>query len=101
MPAPPVDCQIHSSGINMRLDEIMAELKNIRGAFPSGPDGVADIYGHRNYHEAKIRAAKAEESFWTELRLELAKKGAWALILVLLGLIVAGVAAKLGIGGGR
>lgn len=59
-------------------------------AFPDGPDA------HRAAHEAMIRAAQSEERFWLDLRLDLAKKGIWSIILVLIGLVFFGLSVKLG-----
>jgi len=42
-------------------------------------------------------AADAQEKFWIELKLEIAKKGVWGLLIVICGLIVVGVSAKLGL----
>ena len=64
-------------------------------------DGKVDFAGHRRAHDAMIRAAKAEEDFWREMKLDLAKKGAWGLFLILCGLVVAGISVKLGFGAAR
>ena len=77
------------------LETILQRLDALSEAFPVDASGRADIAGHRRYHDAKIAAAKAEEAFWRELRLELAKKGAWALLLVVIGLFAGGVIAYL------
>jgi hypothetical protein len=45
------------------------------------PDG--DWEGHRRYHEAVIKKMEARTKFYDELRAELAKKGMWALILMM------------------
>lgn len=82
--------------IDRRFDEVMAELKKVHGAFASDDAGDVDFEGHRKFHEEKVRAAKAEAEFWRELKLEIAKKGLWSLLVVICGLIVVGVSAKLG-----
>lgn len=87
--------------VEEHLDLILAELQNFKSAFPVTAQGEVDVDGHRRYHEAKIKAALAEESFWRELKLDLAKKGAWFLLLVILGLVVMGAMAKMGIGGAK
>jgi hypothetical protein len=94
----PADClvEVKSCPFEAKLDAILHELGSLKKAFPEDEDGEADFPGHRRYHDAKIAAAKAEETFWRELRLELAKKGAWGLLLIILGLLVAGIAAKTG-----
>jgi len=61
-------------------------------AFPEG-----DIAAHRQGHEAQIRAAKAQETFWQELRLDLVKKGLGGLVVLLLGLVVAGLGVRFGL----
>ena len=63
-------------------------------AFPGG-----DMTGHRKEHEARIAASKAQEDFWRELRLDIAKKGTWVLLVTILGLGVAGFVTKGGIAG--
>lgn len=83
--------------IEDRLDEILAEIKKIHGAFPRDEDGDTDFSGHRNAHEEMIRAAKAQEAFWNELRLDVAKKGVWGILIILVGLVLTGAAAKFGL----
>lgn len=56
-------------------------------AFPDGPES------HRVAHEQMIAAAKAEESFWRELKLDLAKKGLWGIVTILCGMVVLGFGA--------
>lgn len=85
--------------IDKRFDEIMDELRNISSAFAKNPDGTVDFDGHRRYHEAMIQAASAQEQFWRELKLEIAKKGVWGLLTIICGLVIVGIAAKFGIGG--
>lgn len=83
--------------IDDRLDEILSEVRKIHNAFPRTDGGDADFEGHRRYHEAMIRAANAQEKFWKELKLDVAKKGVWGLLVIVVGLAVLGLAAKLGI----
>lgn len=78
------------------LGDLNTKMETILGAFPVDKDGNVDTRGHRDYHEASIRAARAQEKFWIELRRDLAKKGIWALIIIVTGLIVTGVSAKFG-----
>ena len=82
--------------IDDRLDEILAEVRKIHGAFPRDNNGETDFDGHREYHEAMIRAAEAQAEFWKELRLDIAKKGTWGLIITIGALIVIGLSTKLG-----
>lgn len=83
--------------IEQKLDLILAEMKSLKAAFPRNPDGTTDFDGHRRYHEQLIKAAEAETEFWRELKLDIAKKGMWGLLVILCGLILAGLAAKLNI----
>lgn len=83
--------------IESQLDEILAELKKIHGAFPRDEQGGTDFTGHREAHESMIKAARAQEQFWNELKLDVAKKGIWGILIIVVGLIMAGLAAKLGI----
>lgn len=83
--------------IDRRFDEVMAELKRIHGAFVSNEDGATDFEGHRRFHEEKLRAARAEAEFWADLKLEIAKKGIWSLLVIVCGLVVIGLSAKLGL----
>ena len=80
------------STIETQLIEIKLCVSSIKSAFPEG-----DLDGHRKYHEAKIKAAVAEEAFWTDLKLDVAKKGAWSVLIILIGLVVLGIGAKFGI----
>lgn len=86
--------------IDKRFDEIMAELRKINGAFPRDVDGEVDHEGHRKYHESLIRAAEAQEQFWRDIRMDVAKKGVWAAIIIVLGLLVVGIQFKLGLSAG-
>lgn len=85
------------SHVEQQLDAILAELKVLKGGFPENEDGSIDVAGHRKYHEEMIAAAKAQTEFWRELKLEIAKKGIWGLIILVLGLILSGLAIKTGI----
>lgn len=75
------------------IHNIKSNISSLLTAFPN-----KDVKGHCDYHDAKIKAAEAEERFWNELKLDLAKKGVWGLLIVLSGLIVIGLTAKLGMG---
>lgn len=80
-----------------RLDEILAEVRKIHGAFPRTHEGETDFDGHREYHEAMIRAAEAQAAFWNELKLDVVKKGVWGAVVIIVGLVLTGLAAKFGI----
>lgn len=60
-------------------------------AFPDGPEA------HCEAHQAMIKAAQAQEKFWSELRLDVAKKGIWGVMVIICGLILTGAAAKIGV----
>lgn len=83
--------------LDKRFDEVMETLQKMNGAFAKNPDGSVDYDGHRKYHEAMIEAAEAQTIFWRELKLEIAKKGVWGLLIVICGLILVGLSAKLGL----
>ena len=67
------------------------QFSEIMRAFPDGTER------HRAAHEAMIKAAQAQEQFWRDLRIDIAKKGVWGLMVILCGLVIAGAAAKFGI----
>ena len=83
--------------IEKLLTDMSAQLTSVVKAFPVGEDGSIDADGHRSYHEALIRSAKAQEKFWLELKQDLIKKGLWAVIFVVVGLVITGLSAKLGL----
>lgn len=85
-------------GIEQELHALNAKIS---AAFPSDDTGHIDFIGHRRAHEAMIKAAHAQEDFWRELRLDIAKKGAWGLLIIIVGLVLVGVSAKFGIGAPR
>lgn len=84
--------------LDKRFDEVIEVLNKMNGAFAKTPDGSIDYDGHRRYHEQMIAAASAQEQFWRELKLEIAKKGIWGLLVIICGLVVVGISAKLGWG---
>lgn len=79
------------------LNKMNATLTEFSEAFPRDKNGRPDFGGHRDYHDAKIAAARAEAQFWTELRLDIAKKGAVGLIVIVIGLLFVGLQVKFGI----
>jgi len=93
---PPPNCT--NDDLEVKIDEILKTLHGMTGAFAKNEDGSIDFEGHRRYHESMIRAANAQERFWVELKLEIAKKGVWGLLVVICGLVIVGLSAKLGIG---
>ena len=74
-----------------RIEE-QERWEKVLSAFPN-----EDPLKHRLYHEAVMRAAEAQEKFWNELRLDVAKKSAWGVMILLIGLLLAGLAAKTGV----
>lgn len=84
--------------IEHKLDLILVEVKHMRSAFPKNEDGEVDYDGHRKYHESLIRAAEAQEAFWTDLKKEIIKKGVLGALVIAIGLLWLGAQAKLGIG---
>ncbi|MFT4068926.1 hypothetical protein [Paraburkholderia sp.] len=61
-----------------KVDEAIRRIDDLHKAFPDG-----DWDGHRRYHEAIIRKAEDRAQFYRELRGEMAKKGLWAVVVVL------------------
>lgn len=82
--------------LDQRFDEVLGELKKMQTGFPRNADGTVDFDGHRRYHESMIEAAKAQTEFWRDLKLEIAKKGVWSLLVIVCGLVTLGLSAKLG-----
>lgn len=76
--------------LDEKVDEALAILATIAYAFPDGPEA------HRHAHEAMIKASAAQERFWNELKLDIAKKGLWGLLVVVVGLVLVGAATKVG-----
>lgn len=77
--------------VEEKLDIIIQTLDDISDAFPDGPEK------HREAHESWIASKKAEEKFWSELKLDIAKKGVWGLLTILTGLVLIGLSIKLGL----
>lgn len=75
-----------------KLERLTTAIEEFEKGFPDG-----DIRGHRLYHERLIRNVMAQEDFWNGLKSDLAKKGLWAVLLIVVGLIIAGLSAKIGL----
>lgn len=60
-----------------KVEEVIRRVDDLHDAFPGG-----DWISHRKYHENLIRKLEAKEKFYDDLRAELAKKGLWAVIVV-------------------
>ena len=98
MPEPKTDHTEQSiNNIEEKLDQVLADLKTIKDAFPEDEFGNVDTIGHRRYHEEMISAARAQTKFWEELRRDLIKKGLMWGLLAVIGLAVTGLAVKTGI----
>lgn len=76
--------------IDVSVKELHEIIMDIKDAFPNG-----DLDGHRRAHESMIKAAEAEERFWESVKLDVVKKGVWAVIIVVASLFVVGVYYKL------
>lgn len=86
---PPEKTAAHS--LEAKVDLVLSQLVYINRAFPDGVDS------HRKAHEAMMKAAIAEERFWTELKLDIAKKGVMTLLITLFGLAAVGLSVKFGL----
>lgn len=76
-----------------RIEALIDALKH--DAFPDG------LEKHRDYHQAKINAAKDEAEFWKAAKLELTKVGVSTIagvLKIILGLAFVGLLYKLGLG---
>lgn len=82
--------------LHKRVEDIEENIVVIIKAFPH-IDSEADFDGHRKAHEAMIKAAQAQERFWNEMKLDIAKKGTVGLLVIIIGLVMTGLATKLGI----
>ena len=60
-------------------------IKQLELGFPDGP------LPHRAYHQAAIDSAKAQEKFWSDLNTDLKKKGIYAILWILVGLLVVNI----------
>ena len=84
----------HEDRERLWINKLINDLKS--EAFPSG-----DLTGHCDYHESKIRAARAEEEFWHTAKSEAIKHGVSGLFVVVkltATLALLGLAWKLGFG---
>lgn len=71
-----------------KIDRVIS-LLNI--AFPQGAEE------HGKVHSEWLKAKQAEAAFWTEMKLDIAKKGVFGLLIILLGLVIVGIQFKLGL----
>ena len=74
--------------VEEKLDMALELIESIIDAFPEGPAK------HREVHEVWMQAKKAETDFWLQLKLDIAKKGTWGLLIIILGLFWVGVTTK-------
>lgn len=63
--------------IEKEIQVLTERVDDLTKGFPNG-----DPDGHRLYHEATIKRIEARARFYEDLRAELAKKGIWALIVL-------------------
>lgn len=77
--------------VEQKVDEALSLLEAIMEAFPEGPAK------HREVHEVWMQAKREEVAFWREMKLDIAKKGAWGLLIMILGLIAVGLSSKTGV----
>lgn len=77
--------------MEQKLDLALELLDQILYAFP---DGIPE---HRAAHVAWLKAKDAEIQFWQELKLDIAKKGTWGILVVIVGLIFVGLTVKAGV----
>lgn len=80
-----------------KIDRMMEEMHSINGAFIRNEDNTIDYDGHRRYHASIVASMNAQEKFWNDLKLDLAKKGLWFVLLVVAGFVVLGIQTKLGL----
>lgn len=73
----------NTSNLELMQRELKVAIDRIDDLARGFPGGDPD--GHRRAHEALIRKAEERARFYEDLRGELAKKGVWA-VLVLLGI---------------
>lgn len=73
-----------------KVVEAIRGIDELRKAFPDG-----DVAGHRIYHASLIDKNKASADFYQKLRIELASKGLWALVLLLGAALVTYVKVRL------
>ena len=78
--------------VNQHIAREELDFGEFRRAFPND-----DPAGHRRFHDSEIEAALDRKKLWGELRKELLSKGLWSVLLILVGLVVTGAAAKLGV----
>ena len=79
--------------IKEMIDEAIGGAKSqLLHAFPDG------IEHHREAHERMIAAARAEEAFWKDLKVDIAKKSIWGIMHILILLTLGTLAIKLGVG---
>jgi len=76
----------HAEKLETHMDREEKQLRMLMDAFPN-----RDPIEHRKYHEKLMEAADAQKQFWQDLRLDLAKKATWAIVIAIIGLLVIGL----------
>lgn len=56
-------------------------IRRVDGLYHAFPDEDPD--GHRRYHDAMVKRIEARTKLYEDLRTELAKKGIWAVLILL------------------
>lgn len=79
--------------VNDKLRQIISQLDTLSRAFPDG------VESHRAAHQLMIEAAEEQKKFWNELKLDIAKKGAWGILIIMVGLLASGMWIKIGLWG--
>lgn len=64
--------------VQRELQVVIERVDDLAKGFPGG-----DWEGHRRYHEAVIRKMEARTKFYDDLRADLAKKGLWAILVMI------------------
>lgn len=75
--------------LSAKIENLTVMVEQLNHAFPEGAEK------HREAHEAWQKAKEEEAAFWKELKLEVAKKGAIGLVMLLIGVFLVGVSVKL------
>jgi len=72
----------HADRLEDHMTQEEKQLSALADAFPN-----RDPIEHRKYHEKLMEAADAQKQFWQELRLDVAKKSVWGVLIVVITLI--------------
>jgi hypothetical protein len=70
----------HMKKMEDKIDLMDSKVDQVLAGFPEG-----DPEGHRRAHDAMIKKAEESTKFWRELRVKLAEKGVWAVLMFISG----------------